>query len=231
MRGSSKQIRARRIVGYVRVSTDQQAESGAGLADQQRAIRDYAKRQGWEVVEIVSDNGVSAKTLDRPGLKRGLALMEQGEADVIVAAKLDRLSRSVRDFADLLERSKSGRWSVVVLDAQVDTTTPEGEAMVGMQSVFAQLERRLISQRTKNALAVKKAQGVKLGRRFDIGDDLIERMRKLRRGGKGYSTIAGVLNAESVKTARGGSKWYASTVERALASAADRAERSARNPV
>jgi DNA invertase Pin-like site-specific DNA recombinase len=206
----------------VRGSTDQQAESGAGLADQQRAIRDYAKRQGWEVVEIVTDNGVSAKTLDRAGLKQALAMMEQGQADVIVAAKLDRLSRSVRDFADLLERSRTGSWSVVVLDAQVDTTTPEGEAMVGMQSVFAQLERRLISQRTKNALAVKKAQGVKLGRRFDIDESLIERMRKLRRGGKGYSTIAGLLNTEGIKTARGGAKWYASTVKRALEAVTNR---------
>ena len=94
----------------------------------------------------------------------GDGINSNGSADVLVAAKLDRLSRSLSDFAGLMATAQKQKWALVALDCQVDTSTPSGEAMAHVMAVFSHLERRLISQRTREALAVKRAQGVKLGR-------------------------------------------------------------------
>lgn len=212
MRGK-KRVRA---IGYIRVSTDRQADSGAGLEVQRKAIRAECKRRNWNLAEIVADNGASGKDLDRPGLAAALAALERGDAEVLMASKLDRISRSVFNFSDLLVRSRDEGWSVVTLDAMVDTTTPAGRLMIQMLSMFAEFEREMISERTRAALAVKKAQGVKLGRKVSIDPKLRERMRRLRRGGKGWSAIANVLNSEGIPTSRGGKIWHPNTVRAAL---------------
>ena len=85
------------------------------------------------------------------------------QANTLVVAKLDRLSRSMLDFAKVMETSQKQGWALVALDVQVDTTTSSGEAMANMLAVFSQFERRLISERTKQALAQKRAAGVRLG--------------------------------------------------------------------
>src|SRR6476646_7602711 len=153
-----------RVIGYVRVSTDEQAMSGAGLEAKRRAIVAECKRRGWELVETIKDAGYSAKDLKRPGVQEALRMLEAGEANALVVAKLDRLSRSMIDFTALMGTAQKQHWALVALDCAVDTSTPSGEAMANMLATFAQFERRLISQRTKEALAVKKASGVRLGR-------------------------------------------------------------------
>ena len=107
---------------------------------------------------------MSGKTLARPGLALALELVETRQADGIMVAKLDRLSRSLLDFASLTERSRRHNWTLIALDLGVDTSTPQGEMMANVLATFAQFERRLIGQRTKDALAVKRAQGQVLGR-------------------------------------------------------------------
>src|SRR5947207_1951894 len=154
----------RRVIGYVRVSTEEQGATGAGLEAQRATIVDECARRGWTLLRFEEDvrSGGSMKT--RAGLARAVEAVEAREASALVVAKLDRLSRSLIDFATLVERSRRRGWEIVVLDLAVDTTTPNGEAMAGMLAVFAQWERRMIGLRTKEALSVKRAQGVQLGR-------------------------------------------------------------------
>src|SRR6478672_8781012 len=153
-----------RVLGYVRVSTDEQSGSGAGLEAQRQAILAECRRRGWQLLEVVEDAGFSAKDLKRPGIQEALRVLQEGDAKALVVAKLDRLSRSMIDFTGLMAKAQKQGWALVALDCAVDTTTPAGEAMANMLATFAQFERRLISQRTREALAVKKAQGVRIGR-------------------------------------------------------------------
>jgi DNA invertase Pin-like site-specific DNA recombinase len=213
-----------RVLGYVRVSTAEQADSGAGLEAQRAAIQSACQQRGWELVGIQEDAGFSAATLARPGLSKALSAVEAGEATVLVVAKLDRLSRSLLDFAALMERSRRKRWALVALDLGVDTTTPAGEAMANMMATFAQFERRLIGQRTKDALAVKRAEGVRLGRPRVLSPEITERVWRMHRRGSTLRRIAARLNAEGIATAHGGVRWHASTVSAVLRSVkADRA--------
>ena len=205
-----------RVIGYVRVSTDGQAESGAGLEAQRNAIIAEATRRGWELVEIIEDAGVSAKDLDRPGIKRALSTLAEGDADVLLAAKLDRLSRSVKDFAEMLDLSRYYGWKLVILDCNVDTSTPAGEMLAGVMAQFAQFERRMIGVRTREALAVKKTQGIVGGRRANVSESVITDLRAMRSKGMSYAAISDQLNANHVPTAQGGKQWHPATVQRVL---------------
>ena len=116
-------------------------------------------------------------------LRRALEAIEAGQAEGLVVSKLDRLSRSLLDFAGLMERARKRGWSLVALDLGVDTSTPSGEMMAAVLATFAQFERRLIGQRTKDALAVKRAQGVILGRPRSMSAETVEHIQELRRLG------------------------------------------------
>lgn len=118
-----------RVIGYVRVSTEEQSVDGAGLDAQRTAIVAECERRGWELVELVEDAGYSAKDLRRPGIQRTLARLNAGEADALLVAKLDRLSRSLIDFAGLMARGQGEGWGLVAMDLGVDTSTPSGELM------------------------------------------------------------------------------------------------------
>jgi DNA invertase Pin-like site-specific DNA recombinase len=210
-----------RVIGYVRVSTEEQALSGAGLDAQRRAILAECKRRGWELVEPLEDAGYSAKDLKRPGVQEALRALEAGEAKALVVAKLDRLSRSMLDFAALMATAQKQSWALVALDCAVDTSTPAGEAMAHVLATFAQFERRLISQRTREALAVKREQGVVLGRPTSVDDALVRRIVRERRRGRSFRAIADTLNVDGVPTGQRGKRWYAATV-RAVALRAER---------
>ena len=166
------------VVGYARVSTAEQAESGAGLEAQRLAIGAEVERRGWQLVEVYEDAGASGKALTgRPGLVDALEAIEDGRANGLVVAKLDRLSRSLLDFAALMARSRAQDWTLCCLDVGVDTSTPSGEMVANVLAVFAQFERRLIGQRTRDALATRRAAGVRLGRPQSIPPAVREQMR------------------------------------------------------
>ncbi|WP_116996198.1 recombinase family protein [Desertimonas flava] len=209
------------LVGYVRVSTAEQCSSGLGLDAQRAAIRDECDRRGVRLVAVYED-AASARTLaNRPGLAMALEAVESGQADGLIVSKLDRLSRSLLDFAGLMERSRRDGWTLIALDLGVDTSTPQGELMASVLATFAQFERRLIGQRTKDALAELRAQGVKLGRPRMIPDSTMERLTTLREAGMTYRQIAETLNAEGILSGAG-KAWHGSTVHQALkARAAD----------
>jgi DNA invertase Pin-like site-specific DNA recombinase len=200
------------IVGYLRVSTDEQAVSGLGLTAQRTAVEAEAARRGLPLLSVHVDAGISGKSLARPGLTAALAELDAGKGTVLLVAKLDRLSRSVHDATGLMQRAERAGWGLVAMDANVDTTTPQGAAMTQVLAVFAELERRLIGERTKAALAVKVAQGVKLGRPRTLPTEVAERIRTAHIAGASWSAIARELTAEGVPTAQGGARWYPATV-------------------
>ena len=200
------------VVAYLRVSTEEQVVSGLGLAAQEKAVRAECKRRRLPLIAAHTDAGVSAKTLARPALSAALADLDAGRGSVLMVAKLDRLSRNVHDATGRLQRAERAGWDLVALDAPVDTTTPQGAAMAQVLAVFAELERRLIGERTKAALAVRKSQGVRLGRPQTLPAEVVERIVAAREVGDTWSAIARELNEDRIPTAQGGRQWYPATV-------------------
>lgn len=207
------------VIGYLRVSTSEQADSGLGLAAQRATIAAEAERRGWSVTWI-ADDGYTASNINRPGIARALTALAAHEADALVVAKVDRLARSMVDFVGLMLRAEREKWRIVALDLGVDMTTPAGEFMAHMVAAAAQYERRLISARTKDALAAAKARGTRLGRPRAVPAAALARVVADRAAGLSVRAIAQRLNDEGVPTVRGGRCWHAGTVRGLLDSAA-----------
>lgn len=201
------------VIGYLRVSTREQSDSGLGLDAQRAAIQAKADSRGW-AVRWLSDDGYTAANLNRPGINEALRSLAAGEADALVVAKVDRLARSSRDFSELLYRAEKQGWSLVVLDMDVDMTTPAGEFMAHVVAAAAQYERRLISARTRDAMAEAKARGVHCGRERMASPEVVARIVAGRAAGQSFPRIAAALDTDAVPTPNGGSRWYPSTVAR-----------------
>jgi DNA invertase Pin-like site-specific DNA recombinase len=209
-----------RVVFYSRVSTADQAESGAGLAAQEAALRATATHRGWDVLSHLTDAGASGKKLSgRPALADALDLVSTGQADALAVSKLDRLSRSLLDFAALMVRSQHEGWNLIALDVDVDTTTPSGRLVANVMASVAEWERDTIGARTRDALAARRAEGVVLGRPRSVSDEAVARAREMRKSGMTYAACAQQLTDEGVPTAHGGARWYPSTVRKVLLSA------------
>ena len=204
------------VIGYTRVSTVEQGDSGAGLEAQVRAIQAKATEKGWQIFQMRQDVASGKSLNGRDQLKAALVDLKAQKADALVVAKLDRLGRSVVDFGSLLETARRQGWHVVTLDLDLDTSTPMGEAMAHMAMTFAQLERRMIGLRTKEALAVKRSQGVRLGRKRMITPQLERRIRLMRsRSGLSFKAIAERLNDEGVPAPMGG-RWGWTTISQVV---------------
>jgi len=201
------------VIGYVRVSTSEQGESGLGLDAQRTAIREECSRRGWTLLHIFEDVGVSGKAINgRPALQAALAVLRDHGASGILVSKLDRLSRSLVDFAHLLDTANKQGWNLVALDLGVDLSTPAGEFLASVMAACAQWERRVIGLRTKEALAAKKAQGFRLGRPPCIDPHIVDRVTNLRTDGKSLREICDRFNAEGIPTPRGGVCWRPSSL-------------------
>lgn len=203
------------VAGYLRVSTEEQARSGLGLSAQRERIEAEASRQKWQVEWFV-DDGWSASDLDRPGIQAALEAVSGGSCSALVAAKLDRLSRSVLDLSSLLRRGEAEGWGLVLLDFDLDTTTPTGKLVAHIVSAVAEFERDRVRERTREALAAARAKGVRLGRPVSLSDVVDERIREERAMGTTLATIADGLNNDGVPTAHGGRQWWPSTVRAVL---------------
>jgi DNA invertase Pin-like site-specific DNA recombinase len=209
-----------KAIGYVRVSTDEQFSSGAGIDAQRALIEAEAARRGWDLTIVGERAGASSATLEREGLQQVMRQLDKGEADVLIVAKLDRLSRSVIQGAVVMERAKAKKWKLIALDFGLDTTTPAGEMVATVVLSMAQYERRLIGERTKAALAAKKAAGVVLGRPQTLSPAIVDRIKAARAAGDTLTAIADALTADRVPTAQGGARWYPSTIAAVLRSRA-----------
>lgn len=202
-----------RAIAYMRVSTEEQGDSRAGLEAQEAAIRAEAERRGWTLTETYTDVA-SGKTLRRRDqLGAALRALAAKDADTLIVAKLDRLSRSVLDFAGIMETAAAEGWTVAVLDLGVDTTTPNGELVANIMISMAQWERRIIGERTKSALKAVKARGTHVGRKSGVDPETVRLISILREDGKSWQHIADALTRNGVETGQGG-KWHASTVRK-----------------
>jgi DNA invertase Pin-like site-specific DNA recombinase len=230
---------SKRTIGYVRVSTEQQADGGVSLDAQRQKLRAYALAMDLELVEIVEDAGRSAKTLDRPGLRQVLHRLDAGEADVLLVAKLDRLTRSVRDLGDLVEKYFTTRFSLLSVSDSIDTRSAAGRLVLNVLASVSAWEREATGERTRDALAHLRREGVPLGgaalgwRRSDQTDadgrrivvevaeerETVARIEALRAEGLSLRAIAAALHAEGRRTKRSG-RWAAETVRKALSRAA-----------
>ena len=149
------------VVSYTRVSTDEQVSSGAGLDAQRAAIDGEAARRGWTIVASYTDEGVSgSRSVDqRPGLTYAVETIEAGHASVLIVSKSDRVARSLRTLLDVVDRVERAGGIVVAVDGTIDTSSAAGRFQTQIMGGVAELERALISDRTKAALAVRRAQG------------------------------------------------------------------------
>jgi len=213
------------VIGYLRVSTEEQARSGLGLEAQRHTIEQEAIRRGWIVTWAV-DAGHSARTLNRPALTEALRTLKAtkrgGSADqpqALVVAKLDRLSRSLPDFAHTMEQARKQGWALVALDLGVDTTTPAGELVANVMAAVAQWERRIIGARTSEALAARKAKGLPIGRPRSVTPEVLVQLVALQDSGLTLNGIARHLNEAGTPTATGTGSWTGYTVARMLKAA------------
>jgi DNA invertase Pin-like site-specific DNA recombinase len=191
-----------RALGYCRVSSERQAE-GLSLDSQAAAIRRAIETRGWEDWGIRIDVGSGKKV--NPELDRTLDDLDLGIFDVLVVSRLDRLSRSVGNFASVLDRAEKHGWKVLCLDPPVDMTTPFGRAMAGVAAVFAQLERELISQRQRESVAARRAAGTyKPTKTSKLTPKLARRIAALAANGYGSTRIARQLDLEGWPTPSGG---------------------------
>jgi DNA invertase Pin-like site-specific DNA recombinase len=222
-----------KVIGYVRVSTEEQATDGVSMAAQEAKVRGFAALHDLDLVEVVIGAGESAKTLKRPGLQRALAMLKSGEADGLIVAKLDRLSRSVGDWQDLIERyfgERAGKTLMSVADS-VDTRTAAGRMVLNIMMTVAQWEREAIGERTRDALKFKARRGERVGQipfgsRLDpdgmtLVEDADEQatirlVEQLRAQGLSCSKVAAELNERGIKS-KGNGRWYETTVRRVLA--------------
>jgi DNA invertase Pin-like site-specific DNA recombinase len=204
------------VIGYLRVSTREQAQSGLGLDAQRRAITEEADRRGWEV-RFISDDGYTARNLNRPGYREAMRALKRREASALVVAKLDRLSRSLPDFGATLNLAKRQRWALVALDVNVDMTTPAGRLVANIIASVAEWESATIGARTRDAMAEAKARGASFGReRSQVWQpELVARVLAEREAGASYKAIAEGLDRDGIAPPGEDSKrWYPSTVRR-----------------
>jgi DNA invertase Pin-like site-specific DNA recombinase len=153
---------------------------------------------------VYEDAGASAKALTgRPALAAALTVLAEGGASALVVSKLDRLARSVHDFAGLVRLAEGQGWGIVALDLGVDMTTPTGGLLANVTASVAEWERKIISLRTAEALAQRKLAGMRLGRPRLLDPQIAARIRDRRAAGVTLQTIANELNAEGTMTATG----------------------------
>jgi DNA invertase Pin-like site-specific DNA recombinase len=204
-----------KALGYLRVSTEEQALEGVSFDAQERAVRAEMVRREWEAIDVVREVG-SAKDMARPHLQGLLARLRASEAQVLVVARLDRLSRSTADFCALLDQANREGWQVLCLDPPVDMTSPFGKALAQMSAVFAELERALISQRTKDAIAAAKAAGTYKATESPVPMLVQERIARLRRAGWTWERIGRSLEEDGIMAPQGG-PWPRRTLSRTFA--------------
>lgn len=194
-----------RAVGYVRVSTEEQAREGISIEAQEERIRALATAKGWNLTNLIKDPGFSGKNLNRPGAKALLDICLRAGTDVVIVYKVDRITRKQKDLWYLLEEVfEVNRVGFVSVTEAFDTTTAAGKAFLGMLGTFAQLERDLVSERTREALNHKRTKGEWVGRKptgFKLNEDgrleadpqalkMVAKAKRLRRKGASFGSIS-----------------------------------------
>ena len=214
----------KQAIGYIRVSTEKQANEGVSLEAQEAKIVTWCKANGYELVRVYVDAGISGKRMDtRKELLAALASLKKGMA--LVSYSLSRLARSTKDALAIGEAVAKKKADMVSLTEQIDTTTAAGKMMFQMLSVLAEFERNLVAERTTNALQHKKRTGQKYTNQTPYGFEAIEgrlvqvqqeaeivaEIQASRTGGNTLQFIADDLNGRGIPT-KTGKTWAPATI-------------------
>jgi len=205
---------------YVRVSTEEQAKEGFSIGGQKERLSAYALSQGWDISGIYVDEGISAKDTNRPELNRMLQDIEEGNIDVVLVYRLDRLTRSVLDLYKLLDAFEKSNCKFKSATEVYDTTTAMGRLFITLVAALAQWERENLGERVSMGMAEKVRQGQWHGSEAPIGFDyidgklqineeeapIIRRAFELYIGGKGDLEVAATLTKEGYPS-RSGKPW------------------------
>lgn len=224
-----------KAIGYVRVSTQDQADEGVSLDAQREKVAAYCALHELVLLGIEADEGISGKRADnRPGLQRAMTKACEAGA-VLVVYSLSRFARSTRDCIELADRIERCGANLASITEKLDTTSGMGRFFFRLMASLGELERDQISERTKLAMSHLRRRSKRISRRIPYGRDLaddgesltrneaeqaiIHRMKRERESGAGYHAIASRLNAESIQP-KTGHHWYASSVRAVLLTAA-----------
>lgn len=221
----------KKIAGiYIRVSTEDQAREGFSLGEQEEKLRQLCKYKDFEIFKVYKDAGISAKNMkDRPAFQQMLEDMKAGKLNYIVAYKLDRVTRSVRDLEVLISTLEEYHCYLICDRDDVNTSTANGRFFVRMLTVLSQLEIEIVSERTKFGLngAIKAGHipgKVPLGYYRDTDKtlkvdvttkDIVLRIFEMYLEGKSYQEISNILNKEKVLSPNN-KKWCDSTIDRII---------------
>lgn len=210
-------------IGYVRVSTEDQAKEGVSLDNQKSKIEAYCQLKDLNLSEIVEDAGISAKNLKRPGVQRVLKLARRKKVDAAVVYKLDRIFRSTVDALESTRMFDSKGVALHSIEETLDASSAMGRFFFTLTAALAEMERRLIGERTKAALSHKRSRNEKTGGDVPYGYDhtpgglltknngeqrVIRLIRKLNRHGYSLRKICKKLEREGHKTKRSNTTWH-----------------------
>jgi len=203
---------ALRVVGYVRVSTAKQSDTGHGLGAQLAALEHFCTVNGYELLTVTSDV-VSGSASDRMhGREVAIAAIESGVADALLVRALDRATRDQEDAAKLFKRAERNAWRLMDCD-KADSGDPSQRLLADIRIAVAAEERRKISERTREGLAKARKAGKRLGRPPQVDPALAQQITRMRnRDGLSANMIARKLTERGVPTPRGGVRWYPTTV-------------------
>ena len=236
MRAHAHTDTTKTAIGYVRVSTEEQVTEGVSLDVQRDKLRGYCRLHAIKLIDIKADEGISGSTLERPGLQAALQMLRRGRANTLLIAKLDRLSRSLRDVCTLVDELFSDeRYHLLSLCGMVNTHSAAGRMVLMNLANYNQFEREMISERTRDALQHIKAQGIRLGpapygyvfsqdldengRRVLVPlreeQDVLRQIRALRSDGLKLGQIARRLNEAGIAARRNGI-WRVQSLSRFL---------------
>lgn len=207
-----------KLIGYIRVSTEGQAETGLGLAAQEEKIRRYCELYEHELVEVISDAGVSGSTLNRAGLKRGLNMLEANMAEGIIVTNFDRLTRDIYDMGKLLKHYFAANFKLIDVEQQLDTSTATGKLMLNFLLSISQWERERIGERTTAALRQKRVRGEYTGGGVPYGycvedgnlvpdeyeQEVLSQAKSMHGNGTSYRSIAAKLAKRGFFSRTGG---------------------------
>lgn len=217
-------------IGYIRVSTEGQAQDGVSLDAQRAKLAAWADLNGYTMGAVYEDAGISGKSADnRPGLQAALHAARRGDA--LVVYSLSRLARSTKDTIAISERLDKAGADLVSLSERIDTTTAAGKMVFRMLAVLAEFERDQISERTATAMQFKKTKGERVGAvpyGYDLTEDgvnlaenaaeqsVIQQARELHESGLSLRKIAAELDRRGLH-ARNGQPFQATQIQRMVA--------------
>jgi DNA invertase Pin-like site-specific DNA recombinase len=202
---------------YIRVSTNRQAKTGHSLESQPALLTEAAEKDGYQV-QVITETG-SGRNTARPELKKALAKLAKGQAAALYALDTDRLARSTMHLLEIAQQATNQKWRLVITSANVDTSTPAGEAFLTMAAAFAQFESRMISERTKRQHQARRDRkeiwGVNTGPTSQLPIKTRKKIVKLRTKGFTLKAICEELVNSATPTVLGG-QWYPGTIKRIL---------------